>query len=67
MRSKPPTNEYGLTLEEWRAAATMGGHWDPEAVMFYGSIEAALRAFERHWEAGEDPTDWPAAFQKMSR
>lgn len=62
---KERTNEYGLTLDEWRDAATMGGKWDPEAVMFHGTIERTLSAFARAWEDGEDPTDWPAAFQRM--
>ena len=60
-------NENGLTLEQWHAAATMGGHWEPEAVMYHGTMERTLRAFERAWEAGEDPTEYCAAFEKMSR
>jgi hypothetical protein len=60
-------NENGLTLEQWREAATQGAKWDREAVAYYGSIRITLLALETAWEAGEDPTEWAAAFEKIAR
>lgn len=51
--AKRAENEYGLTFEEWLAAA--GGRAHVEAVMAFGMTPRAA------WQVGEDPTEYRAA------
>jgi len=51
--AKRVENEYGLTFEEWLAAA--GGRAHVEAVMAFGMTPRAA------WRGGEDPTEYRAA------
>lgn len=54
-------NEYGLTFEEWWAAATFGVRGDLREM---GATKKAMRAA---WRGGEDPTDWCADFHRKMR